>query len=336
MKKLATLLIAVAIMLGLSQCKRNSVDVVSQNGTTSESIVNGNDAVKRIVKFKKMLSYYKSNPGIKDGETMSLSEAISDIENTFNATYSYSEDMYSESMDHEFILNLNVDSDGNVLLTDLATLYDQIVSSARNAYTNDGFENKIFISLLADVIVVNNNIAVIKIKAKTGERTNYNPPVPHIDGPFRPGDDYHYDHGTCINPCNSCYGADEMITEKLLELINSCFVEPQDDCRNIYINRKLFYFMGGPTGRPGMFYRTDTTDVCITSAYMNDYWNAEKRAIFVIIPEEEGLGTPLGVDITGRYSKTPPYITHYTEVEYGDRVEANIDEIGEIEDLLAQ
>lgn len=336
MKKLATLLIAVAIMLGLSQCKRNSVDVVSQNGTTSESIVNGNDAVKRIVKFKKMLSYYKSNPGIKDGETMSLSEAISDIENTFNATYSYSEDMYSESMDHEFILNLNVDSDGNVLLTDLATLYDQIVSSARNAYTNDGFENKIFISLLADVIAVNNNIAVIKIKAKTGERTNYNPPVPHIDGPFRPGDDYHYDHGTCINPCNSCYGADEMITEKLLELINSCFVEPQDDCRNIYINRKLFYFMGGPTGRPGMFYRTDTTDVCITSAYMNDYWNAEKRAIFVIIPEEEGLGTPLGVDITGRYSKTPPYITHYTEVEYGDRVEANIDEIGEIEDLLAQ
>ena len=336
MKKLATLLIAVAIMLGLSQCKRNSVDVVSQNGTTSESIVNGNDAVKRIVKFKKMLSYYKSNPGIKDGETMSLSEAISDIENTFNATYSYSEDMYSESMDHEFILNLNVDPDGNVLLTDLATLYDQIVSSARNAYTNDGFENKIFISLLADVIAVNNNIAVIKIKAKTGERTNYNPPVPHIDGPFRPGDDYHYDHGTCINPCNSCYGADEMITEKLLELINSCFVEPQDDCRNIYINRKLFYFMGGPTGRPGMFYRTDTTDVCITSAYMNDYWNAEKRAIFVIIPEEEGLGTPLGVDITGRYSKTPPYITHYTEVEYGDRVEANIDEIGEIEDLLAQ
>ena len=336
MKKLATLLIAVAIMLGLSQCKRNSVDVVSQNGTSPESIVNGNDAVKRIVKFKKMLSYYKSNPGIKDGETMSLSEAISDIENTFNATYSYSEDMYSESMDHEFILNLNVDPDGNVLLTDLATLYDQIVSSARNAYTNDGFENKIFISLLADVIAVNNNIAVIKIKAKTGERTNYNPPVPHIDGPFRPGDDYHYDHGTCINPCNSCYGADEMITEKLLELINSCFVEPQDDCRNIYINRKLFYFMGGPTGRPGMFYRTDTTDVCITSAYMNDYWNAEKRAIFVIIPEEEGLGTPLGVDITGRYSKTPPYITHYTEVEYGDRVEANIDEIGEIEDLLAQ
>lgn len=336
MKKLTTSLIAVALMLVLGQCKRNHVEVNPQVGAVSESVANDNDAVKRIVKFKDMLSYYKSNPNAKDGNTMSLADAICDLENTFNATYSYSEDMYSESMDHEFTLSLNIDSNGNVLLADLTAFYNLIVSLVRDAYANDGFENKIFISLLADVIDVNDNVATVKIKAKSGERTNYNPPVPHIDGPFRPGDDYHYDHGTCINPCNSCYGADEMITEKLLELINSCFVEPQDDCRNIYINRKLFYFMGGPTGRPGMFYRTDTTDVCITSAYMNDYWNAEKRAIFVIIPEEEGLGTPLGVDITGRYSKTPPYITHYTEVEYGDRVEANIDEIGEIEDLLAK
>ncbi len=337
MKKLATLLIAVAIMLGLSQCKRNSVDVVSQNGTSPESIVNDNDAVKRIVKFKKMLSYYKSNPDIKDGETMSLSEAISDIENTFNATYSYSEDMYSESMNHEFILNLNVDSNGNVLITDLATLYDQIVASARNAYANDGFENKIFISLLADVIVVNNNVAVIKIKATTGERTNYNPPIPHIDGPFRPGDDYHYDHGTCIDPSFEDDGADEIFTTKLLEIINSKIIAPQAGCRNIYVNRELISFIGGPNGRPGIFYRTDTTDVCITYDYMNDYWYAEKRAIFITIPQQQELGMPLGVFVSGQINNTIPpyYITHYTEVEYGDRIEASIDEIGEIQDLLA-
>lgn len=156
MKKLTTLLIMAALMLGLGQCKRNHVEINPQVGAVSESIANGNDAVKRIVKFKKMLSYYKSNPGIKDGETMSLTDAICDLENTFNATYSYSEDMYSESMNHEFILNLNVDSDGNVLLTDLAALYEEIVSSARNAYANDGFENKIFISLLANVRTITN------------------------------------------------------------------------------------------------------------------------------------------------------------------------------------
>lgn len=335
MKKLATLLIAVAIMLGLSQCKRNSVDVVSQNGTTSESIVNGNDAVKRIVKFKKMLSYYKSNPGIKDGETMSLSEAISDIENTFNATYSYSEDMYSESMDHEFILNLNVDPDGNVLLTDLATLYDQIVSSARNAYTNDGFENKIFISLLADVIAVNNNIAVIKIKAKTGERTNYNPPVPHIDGPFRPGDDYKYDYGTCDNP-DVGYGAAYYIQQALRELIVNDIVEPEDGYRSIYINRYEIVFEGGPDSYRGLFYRINIHDVCITSDFMNDYWHAEKRAIFVTIPGGSTFTGGQVLGITIEPVTTQDYITHRTSVLYADRLEADINDIGEVEDLLRQ
>lgn len=340
MKKLATLLIAVAILLGLSQCKRNSVDIVSQNGTTSESIVNGNDAVKRIVKFKKMLSYYKSNPGIKDVEKMSLSEAISDIENTFNATYSYSEDMYSESMDHEFILNLNVDSDGNVLLTDLATLYDQIVASARNAYANDGFENKIFISLLADVISVNNNIAVIKIKAKTGERTNYNPYIPHIDGPFRPGDDYLYDYGRC-DDSTFRYGAAHYLEQALLTLRISNIIESQEGYRNIYINRDTISFIGGPNGRPGVFYRTDISNKCIEWSYMNDYLYAEKRIIFTIIPEQlghPGIGV-CGINVEGEMgyiNETTAYITHRTRVEYAERIEANIEEIGEIENLLTQ
>lgn len=333
MKKLATLLIAMAIMLGLSQCKRNCVDVVSQNGTSPESIVNDNDAVKRIVKFKKMLSYYKSNPGIKDGETMSLSEAISDIENTFNATYSYSEDMYSESMDHEFILNLNVDSNGNVLLIDLATLYDQIVASARNAYANDGFENKIFISLLADIVDENDNIATIKIKAKTGERTNHIPLMPHLEGPFGSGDDYKYDYGTCDNP-NVGYGAAYYLQQALRELIVNDVVEPEDGYRNIYINRYEIDFEGD--SYPGLFYRTNIYDVCITSDFMNDYWQAEKRAIFVTIPGEPTFpgGEVLGITIEP--VTTQDYITHRTSVLYADRLEADINDIGEVEDLLRQ
>ncbi len=340
MKKLTTLLIAVALVLGLGQCKRNHVEINPQVGAVSESIANGNDAVKRIVKFKKMLSYYKSNPDIKDGETMSLTDAICDLENTFNATYSYSEDMYSESMNHEFILNLNVDSDGNVLLTDLAALYEEIVSSARNAYANDGFENKIFISLLADVIGVNNNVATIKIKAKTGERTNYNPPIPHIDGPFRPGDDYLYDYGRC-DDSTFRYGAAHYLEQALRTLRISNIIEPQEGCRNIYLNRDTISFIGGPNGRPGVFYRTDVSDKCIEWAYMNDYLYAEKRLIFTIIPEElerPGIGV-CGINVQGEngyINETTAYITHLTMVEYAERIEADIEEIGEIKNLLTQ
>ncbi len=335
MKKLTTLLIAVALVLGLGQCKRNHVEINPQVGAVSESIANGNDAVKRIVKFKKMLSYYKSNPDIKDGETMSLTDAICDLENTFNATYSYSEDMYSESMNHEFILNLNVDSDGNVLLTDLAALYEEIVSSARNAYANDGFENKIFISLLADVIGVNNNVATIKIKAKTGERTNYNPPIPHIDGPFRPGDDYLYDYGRCDNP-SFRYGAAHYLEQALREMIISDIAEPMEDCRNIYVNRISIDFIGGPDGRAGVFYRTDVSDKCIEWAYMNDYLYAEKRIILNILPGELGIQGNQTSEITIEGYETDNFITHKTTVVYSERFEAYINDIGEIEDLLAQ
>lgn len=333
--KLTTLLIAAALMLLFGQCKRNHVEINPQIGAISESVVNGNDAVKRIVKFKDMLSYYKSNPNAKDGNTMSLADAICDLENTFNATYSYSEDMYSESMDHEFILNLNVDSDGNVLLTDLAALYEQIVSSARNAYANDGFENKIFISLLADVIGINNNVAVIKIKAKTGERTNYIPLMPHLEGPFGSGDDYKYDYGTCDNP-DVGYGAAYYIQQALRELIVNDIVEPEDGYRSIYINRYEIVFEGGPDSYRGLFYRTNIHDVCITSDFMNDYWHAEKRAIFVTIPGGSTFTGGQVLGITIEPVTTQDYITHRTSVLYADRLEADINDIGEVEDLLRQ
>ena len=339
MKK-SILVIAVAMMLVLSQCKRNNVEINPQVGIVSESVVNGNDAVKRIMKFKEMLSYYKSNPNAKDGNTMSLTDAICDLENTFNATYSYSEDMYSESMDHEFILNLNIDSNGNVLLTDLTAFYNQIVLLVRDAYANDGFENKIFISLLADIISVNDNTATVKIKAKSGERTNYEPSVPHLEGPFRPGDDHLYDYGRCDDP-SFRYGAAHYLEQALREIIIGDIVEPQEDCRNIYLNRISRDFIGGPMGRAGVFYRTDVSDKCIGSVFMNDYYHAEKRIIFTILPGELGIQ---GSDtreiyiegIPGYINGTLSYITHHTTVVYAERIEASLDEIGEIEDLLAQ
>lgn len=340
MKKLTTSLIAVAMMLVLGQCKRNHVEINPQIEAVSESVSNGNDAVKRIVKFKDMLSYYKSNPNAKDGNSMSLADAICDLENTFNATYSYSEDMYSESMDHEFTLSLNIDSNGNVLLADLTAFYNLIVSLVRDAYANDGFENKIFISLLADVIDVNDNVATVKIKAKSGERTNYNPPVPHIDGPFRPGDDYLYDYGRC-DDSTFRYGAAHYLELALRKMIISNIIEPHEGYRNIYVNRDTISFMGGPTGRPGVFYRTDVSDKCIESDYMNDHYNAEKRIIFTILPGELGIqgSDTREIYVEGRpeyINGTLSYITHHTTVVYAERIEASLDEIGEIEDLLAQ
>jgi len=329
MKKSIIIALAALMMVAVS-CKKNVVE----NTNSPNPIVQTSDAVTRIVKFKKQVEYYRENPNLRDGIKISLSEAVWDIENTFDATYSYTEDSYGETKDHEFTLYLNVDNEGDVLLSDLTVLYDQMTDAARDAYANDGFEDKIFISLTAKVIDVNGGVASIKIKAKTGERTNYNIPTCSEEGPFNVGDDYKYDFGTCEDPDNG-YGAAYLIQQNLRSLIRSDIEEPEAGCRNIYVNRFSVDFIGNDPRFTGLFYRTDIDDYCIAWPSMNHHYNAEKRAIFVTIPNDPAFhgGSITNVTIYGATDNVD-YITHRTVAEYAKRVSANVSDVGEIEDLL--
>ena len=100
-------------------CKKEGEPQANDNSNLAGiSQQQNDDAVERIVNFKKQLAYYKANPNIKDGEKMSLEDAVWNIENTFDATYAFPEDAYAETRTQEFTLHLDVDADGNVLLTD--------------------------------------------------------------------------------------------------------------------------------------------------------------------------------------------------------------------------
>lgn len=66
---------------------------------------------------EKQVDFYKANPAIKDGETMTLDEAIWNIEALFNLTYAYPELSYGHTIAtyaHRELIGENVVVKGNL------------------------------------------------------------------------------------------------------------------------------------------------------------------------------------------------------------------------------
>ena len=349
MKKLSLPIITIVIvcLAAMTACKKGeTLSPVTNDGPIS-NMVNNNTSIQRILKFKNQVKYYRENPNVKDGEKMSFEEAVWCMENLFNATYTTPTELCDKMADNEFLLNINTDADGNILMSDVTAIYDNIISEARNVYVNDGFDDKVFISLKVEPAESKGGSSV-KVVATTGNRTTQ----PHDDldswsfacGPFTTDKiDYRYDYGTCGNPDDGP-GAGGMWASYVSEYLNNINGKPQQGKRYIYVNRAIKYFRGGSNEYQGLFYRTNVNDVCIEWRYMNDYYYEIVNCICNTIPgEAEYLGlTPTGIFIDPYDSSNDDdsnahhFITHYYTVVYSEPVGVSIDEIGEVEDILEQ
>ena len=134
---LVTLLVASMAITTVS-CKKEQ--------TTTET-AQGEATLARIMNFKQQVDYYKANPAIKDGESVTLDEAIWNIEALFNLTYSYPELSYGRTETADTVLYLPVGSDNTVLLTDLTVFYGQMYEVVRNIYQGIELDNKQFLIL---------------------------------------------------------------------------------------------------------------------------------------------------------------------------------------------
>lgn len=339
MKKLYTLIgVLAGIAVAMLACKKDSEPQTNNNGNPAAiSQQQNGDAVERIVNFKKQLAYYKANPGIKDGEKVSLEDAVWNIENTFDATYAFPEDTYGETRTQDFTLHLDVDADGNVLLTDLTAFYDQMVADVRTAYANDGFTDKIFISLMAETLETRGDGVDVKITMTSGERTNVNQNhdsvMVHYLTPFNNTENwnYRYDLGRCGTGEDAGTGADTKLQDILSLFARSKIEEAPEGYRNIYVDRDVLGFDG--TTYSGVFYRTDVGNTCIDWYELNALYRSEKKLIFETIPQNS-YDVVLGITIFGVENNTPAYITHWNEIQYAHRQVASIAEIGEQFDLL--
>ncbi len=329
---------AAAFMVG---CKKEKETNLPDNEQVVQNDPKGQEAIARIVDFRDKLEAYKKNPATRTGETVSLAEAVWNIENLFNATYAMPEEFYSETATFEFSQWLSIDTTGRVSLSNLFNAYDQMVSSARAAYANDGFTNKGFAFMLVEVGEQNDVSVRLDFKGKTGERTT-NPNWHMHDsamyyGPFDTTDNWHYAQGMgkCDGTCLDS-GADKEIKRHLEVFLRSTLTLPESGTRAVYVNSVSITFDGIDYPND-VFYRQNVNATCIDFNNMNRLYHREKRLIFETLPNNSTGNvygyTPIIIDITGE-NRDEAYITHRNNITYAQRLMADITVIGETRDLL--
>lgn len=327
LKSLAMLCIAVTI----GGCNKDGV-----NQSPEGSTIANRNALDQLRTFRNQMESIKSNLGTKNDETITLTDALWDVENYFNLTYSDAESYYSQINEHEFALSIPTDAQQQVLVADAVNLYDQVVILAREALLSEEFDNKGFLSLTVKHVSTDNRGTIITFSGKTGNRSNYIIPIAHIDGPFDVDDDWMFaaPMGKCDDP-DIPSGADEQLQEQLYAELIEPFIASDAGYRNIYVDRRRFVFDG--TTYNGVYYNENSDDLCIPYGYMNDYYWNEKRIITQTIPTQYhfyGL-SPISIEIHG-IGLGNNAVTHLNEIEYGIRMAVSKDEFGELEDLLIQ
>lgn len=330
-KKLFKTLTLCCIVAALSACNKDNSTEIHPNENTEQT----RNAIEQLRSFRIQIEYVHANPGLKSEETLALSDALWDVENHFNLTYSDVEQYYNQINHHEFTLSIPIDEQQQVLVYDAVALYDQVTDQVRTALLSDEFENKGFISLTIKEVKQETRGTMVTFLGKTGNRTNYNPPIFHIDGPFDVDDNWIFaaPFGKCDDP-DIPSGADEQLQEKLYAELIEPFIETSDSYRNIYIDRKRFVFDGSTYS--GIYYNQNPENLCIEHEYMNDYYNGEKQVIKNIIPEQYHLlgYRPISIEINGIATEDGDAVTHYNAIEYGIQARVRIEEFGEVTSLV--
>lgn len=339
MKKLTITLTALSLaaisLLGVVSCQKEKTEekpIVQQDPEAQR-------ALKRISEFKNKVKDHRNNSLARSSETIRLEDALWNIENVFNATYSQPEIRCSETSEFTFSLYLAIDSNGNVFLNDLFDLYDQVVIEARNAYSNDGFTNKAFLYMTIESDGISDNKVRLVFRGRSGERTDI-PWHPYQDtclykGPFGIDDNYHYDYGKCDG--TGVDGADEMLTCHVGNYIASHLTTPHVGMRAVYINT-IDIILYGCVYTNDLFFRTNIHSTCIDFNNMNRLYNTEKALVTETLPcdpQSDVYGmTPIGIFVYPEHRANYDFIAHNNRVTYSWRVIADLNVIGEVEDLL--
>jgi hypothetical protein len=332
MKKVLFSVAMIATFVGvmMTSCKKEKETVLSEKAQTEVNDPQNDAVVSRILDFKNKVDERKLHPGTRSGETMTLEDAMNNVVDLFNATYTEPTAYYGATERHQFSINVPLTVDGEVLVDDVVAAYEQAVTEAREAYHSSVLVNKGYRRLMVTYDLQRDGEVSLDFDGQYGSKTDHpQPPTPHIDGPFNEGDDWNYANG--MGSCDGLRdgGADiELQTAIMAEVHDSWPVQPADSCILLFTNFVPYSFHGPQY--TGVFYSTDTNQTCIEWQYMNDYFAGEKRNIYQVVPQE------LNINLSGNYVQNfryyvfdveingtsgtniikPEYIRHDTQVIY--------------------
>ena len=330
-------LFAAALMVALSAlvfsgCNKNE-------DPADEALKQGEATLARIMNFKQQVDYYKTNPDVKDGESVTLDEAIWNIEALFNLTYAYPELSYGRTETADTVLYLPVGTDNTVLLTDLTVFYGQMYEVVRNIYQGIELDNKQFLILDVEAGDLHGSQQAIKLHSIQGsvKGTPSTPPTPPQNGPFPPGVSWYYglNHGNSLN----MFWNQKDAADTLAGVLNYWLVpKAPANCEYVYSHIKgksttlESHYNNPQTGfndvspRYCEFYKEYPTEEekWLSPNQLNYYYFGERHLILNILPNEGDDPIPSThsvykvfiEDETIKEGGVVVIIGHYTEAQY--------------------
>lgn len=318
------------LALTLSACNKEQGSGQA-NGAAPSSLA---DPIQALKTFHQQLETAQAHPEAKSDATLSLEQALWDVENHFNLTYTDAEQYHTGRCEHEFDLYLPLNQDHEVAMQDAIELYAQAVEQARQTLLSEKSGQREFLSLTIKETEASEGMVRVCFTGATGTRSTYNPPEYHVAGPFGPEDNWMFATplGKCDDP-DIPSGADEQLQEKLFDTLIG-LVETAPGYRNIYLNRYTVLFDG--SNHPGAYYNEDLEQLCIPYYDMNLLFKGELNLISWYIPQQYHLEGyhPLSISLRGIHTDDHHAVTHLNEIEYGIRHQVRTDEFGEVESLL--
>ncbi len=294
-----------------------------------------NNPIEQLKDFRQKLTAFQTNTIAKSDETMSLTEALWDIENNFNITYTDAEQYYSCIKNHEFTLSIPVDGEQHVLTQDAVGLYWQMVEQARQALCSEKSDQRAFVSLSIKETEETDGVMTVTFIGKTGQHNEYIPAHYYLAGPFTNDDNWMFASpmGKCDDP-DIPSGADEQLQEKLFDTLIGSLEKAHPGYRNVYLDRLNISYDGNDY--IGLFYSEDCDNCCIPYYRMNSILYVEMKLINSIIPQQYHLISgykPISIAIYGIQTDDHSACTHHHEVSYGIRHQIPIEEFGDVVDL---
>lgn len=238
--RLVILIIAAGMAVYFGACKKEIITPInnSSNAVSYDDPNYTDEASKIVGKIKKFKTQVVEKEYLTKGDSfMPLDSVIWNVEALFNASYTFPDRKYVETVKQSLEFFVSVNDQNEVPISVVADLYDDVIDAVRQAYANDGIN--VDKSLMAvDVEKGEKNgdtisIIVYVISGRVNENSTVTTPV---EGPFGPGDCWYFGEygGSCDDPSVLCDAA-EIIEDSINFYFRGTRV-PNTEYRSINFN----------------------------------------------------------------------------------------------------
>lgn len=352
-----TLIIVCAIILimKLPSCKKDRLTDPTIKDVNESYLYDGETrrVVQSIKNFDSHLSLLKQGLCRTDSY-MDVDSAIWCIESLFNATYSFPEKKYVEKYVKELSFEIEAYND-KLSMKDVNALYENIISSVKDVYNNDGFvSDKGLMSIFVQKGENRSGKIDVKVVVVTGRCADYDIDlVPILYGPFKDGSCWYYGEygGSCEDP-NIITDAAELL-EDTINYYHGYKPNVSKGMREIYVNMQSVYLQGNEfwsdvSDDYYIYYKVncDMADLYLDVNDLNRYYYNEVEVIKNLVPHSSEYASVIQddhvfmeVNIDGiKGFDDDDYMSdvymHNNYIFYGIPYKVKEDEFGERKDLL--